>query len=87
MVEAGQVMAGPFTAASDSEALYRRYKWIALLGVSFCYLFYYTGRQTFGFAIPGIQKELGLSKELLGWVSTQAVAERIRGALKPMMLG
>ncbi|WAC18732.1 MFS transporter [Luteolibacter sp. SL250] len=37
--------------------------------VMFCYLFYYTGRQTFGFAIPGIQAELGLDKHTLGWVS------------------
>ena len=36
----------------------------------FCYLFYYTGRQSFGFAIPGIQAELGLSKPTLGFVST-----------------
>lgn len=36
----------------------------------FCYLFYYTGRQTFGFAIPGIQEELGIGKTALGWVST-----------------
>jgi sugar phosphate permease len=70
MFDTGQAVAGSFAATSDSEALYRRYKWMALLGVSFCYLFYYTGRQTFGFAIPGIQKELGLSKEMLGWVST-----------------
>jgi OPA family glycerol-3-phosphate transporter-like MFS transporter len=37
--------------------------------VMFCYLFYYTGRQTFGFAIPGIQTELGLEKQTLGWIS------------------
>jgi OPA family glycerol-3-phosphate transporter-like MFS transporter len=35
----------------------------------FCYLFFYTGRQTFGFAIPGIEAELGLDKQTLGWVS------------------
>ena len=35
----------------------------------FCYLFYYTGRQSFGFAIPGIEKELGLDKQTLGWIS------------------
>jgi len=86
MVETGQAVAGPFTASADSEALYRRYKWTALLGVSFCYLFYYTGRQTFGFAIPGIQKELGLSKEMLGWVSAAmlwayAVGQSINGNL------
>jgi len=32
-----------------------------VLATMFCYLFYYTGRQTFGFAIPGIEEELGLS--------------------------
>ncbi|GEP44398.1 MFS transporter [Brevifollis gellanilyticus] len=36
----------------------------------FCYLFYYTGRQTFGFAIPGIEKEFGLDKQTVGWIST-----------------
>ena len=86
MFESGQAVTGIFTATSDSEALYRRYKWTALLGVSFCYLFYYTGRQTFGFAIPGIQKELGLSKEMLGWVSATmlwayAVGQSINGNL------
>jgi len=86
MVETGQAVIGSFAASSDREALYRRYKWTALLGVSFCYLFYYTGRQTFGFAIPGIQKELGLSKEMLGWVSTAmlwayAVGQSINGNL------
>ena len=69
MLETGQAIARPFAATLDVDATYKRYKWAALLGVSFCYLFYYTGRQTFGFAIPGIQKELGLSKEMLGWVS------------------
>ena len=37
-----------------------------LLATMFCYLFYYTGRQTFGFAILGIEEELGLSKTTLG---------------------
>src|SRR5215831_3945748 len=76
----------PFSSTSDAEAAYTRYKWVALLGVSFCYLFYYTGRQTFGFAIPGIQKELGLSKEMLGWVSAAmlwayALGQSINGNL------
>src|ERR1700719_3003792 len=86
MLETGQAIAGQFAATSDVEATYRRYKWAALMGVSFCYLFYYTGRQTFGFAIPGIQKELGLSKEMLGWVSaamlwSYAVGQSINGNL------
>ncbi len=52
----------------------------------FCYLFYYTGRQTFGFAIPGIQAEFGLDKPTLGWVSTAmlwsyALGQAINGNL------
>jgi len=48
----------------------RRMQWIVLFATMFCYLFFYTGRQTFGFAIPGIQAEMGLSRTTLGWVST-----------------
>jgi OPA family glycerol-3-phosphate transporter-like MFS transporter len=46
----------------------RARRW-SLGAVMFCYLFYYTGRQTFGFAIPGIQAELGIDKQTLGWIS------------------
>src|ERR1700752_1454261 len=86
MLETGQAIARPFAATLDVDATYKRYKWAGFLGVSFCYLFYYTGRQTFGFAIPGIQKELGLSKEMLGWVSAAmlwayAVGQSINGNL------
>lgn len=48
---------------------YNAAKWRMLLATMFCYLFYYTGRQTFGFAIPGIQSEFGFSKATLGWIS------------------
>jgi OPA family glycerol-3-phosphate transporter-like MFS transporter len=56
----------------------------SLAAVMFCYLFYYTGRQSFGFAIPGIQAELGLDKQALGWVSAAllwayAVGQMING--------
>lgn len=37
--------------------------------VMFCYLFYYTGRQTFGFAMAGMEAELGIPKDALGWIS------------------
>jgi len=65
---------------------FRYAQWRMLLATMFCYLFYYTGRQTFGFAIPGMQDELGLSKETLGWVSTSmlwsyAVGQAINGNL------
>lgn len=52
-----------------SEAKFSRLKWRMLLAAMFCYLFFYTGRQTFGFAIPGIQEDLGLSKTTLGSIS------------------
>ncbi|TPE61553.1 MFS transporter [Sandaracinobacter neustonicus] len=55
-----------------------------LFAAMFCYLFFYTGRQTFGFAIPGIQAEFGVSKEALGWVSAAllwcyAIGQAING--------
>ncbi|MGQ3024889.1 MFS transporter [Sphingopyxis sp.] len=57
-----------------------------LFAAMFCYLFFYTGRQTFGFAIPGIQAEFGVSKETLGWVSAAllwcyAIGQAINGNL------
>lgn len=65
---------------------FRRAQWRMLLAAMLCYLFFYTGRQTFGFAIPGIQKEFGFSKEILGWVSSAmlwsyAVGQAINGNL------
>ena len=58
----------------------------SLGAVMFCYLFYYTGRQTFGFAIPGIQSELGIDKQTLGWISaamlwSYAAGQMINGNL------
>lgn len=57
-----------------------------LLSTMFCYLFFYTGRQTFGFAIPGIEEELGISKTSLGWASaallwSYAIGQSINGNL------
>ena len=49
---------------------FRAAQWRVLLATMFCYLFYYTGRQTLGFAIPGIEAELGLSKKEIGWMIT-----------------
>jgi OPA family glycerol-3-phosphate transporter-like MFS transporter len=71
-------------AATDTS--FRKAQWRMLLAAMLCYLFFYTGRQTFGFAIPGIQKEFGLSKETLGWVSSAmlwsyAIGQAINGNL------
>lgn len=72
-----------FVAGTTS---FRRAQWRMLFAAMLCYLFFYTGRQTFGFAIPGIQKEFGLSKEMLGWVSSAmlwsyAIGQAINGNL------
>jgi len=65
---------------------FRRLQWRVLAATMFCYLFYYTGRQSFGFAIPGIQAELGISKASLGVVSaallwSYALGQAINGNL------
>ena len=65
---------------------FRRAQWRMLFAAMFCYLFFYTGRQTFGFAIPGIQAEFGLSSASLGWISASmlwayAIGQAINGNL------
>lgn len=73
-------------ASAEERRHVRRLQWRMLLTTMFCYLFYYTGRQSFGFAIPGIEAELGLSKTELGAVSTAllwsyAVGQAVNGNL------
>ncbi|MBT7908965.1 MAG: MFS transporter, partial [Verrucomicrobia bacterium] len=53
MVDEGKVTTG--------KTSFRRAQLRMLLATMFCYLFFYTGRQTAGFAIPGIHEELGIS--------------------------
>lgn len=65
---------------------YNSAKWRILLATMFCYLFYYTGRQSFGFAIPSIQEELGFSKTTLGYFGTvllwtYAIGQAVNGNL------
>lgn len=69
---------------ASEESAFRRAQRRMLFAAMFCYLFFYTGRQTFGFAIPGIQAEFGVSKETLGWVSATmlwcyAIGQAING--------
>ena len=68
------------------KADYNSAKWRMLLATMFCYLFYYTGRQTFGFAIPFIEEELGFSKTTLGLMGTAllwsyAIGQAVNGNL------
>lgn len=78
--------AEPLPALAVNTSSFRVAQWRMLLAAMFCYLFFYTGRQTFGFAIPGIQAEFGFTKEHLGWVSAAmlwayAIGQAINGNL------
>jgi MFS transporter, OPA family, glycerol-3-phosphate transporter len=53
---------------------FRRGQWRVLLGVSLCYLLYYTGRQNFGWAVPGLRDELGLTNAQIGWIGGTGLA-------------
>ena len=82
MVNEGKVTTG--------KTSFRRAQWRMLLATMFCYLFFYTGRQTAGFAIPGIHEELGISLTMLGWMSATlfwcyAVGQFINGNLGDLL--
>ena len=54
---------------SDIQSLnFRKAQWQMLFAVMFCYLFFYTGRQNFGWAILGIGEEFNVSKQAIGWI-------------------
>ncbi|WP_218917431.1 MFS transporter [Luteipulveratus mongoliensis] len=56
-----------------SEKTFRTLAWRMLLGAMFCYLFFYTGRQAYGFAITGLQDEFGWTKTTTGALSAIAL--------------
>ena len=55
------------TFNKSAKQKFRNYQWKMMFAVMFCYLFYYTGRQNFGWAIQGISSEFNVSKQYLGW--------------------
>jgi MFS transporter, OPA family, glycerol-3-phosphate transporter len=72
-------------AAPDARALHRA-QWRMLFALMFVYLFYYTGRQNFGWALSSMQADLGLTMSQLGWISfaglmTYGVGQFINGNL------
>jgi len=58
----------------DTAKRFRRYQWLTLWATTFCYLFYYTGRQSWGFVIQGLEKDLGLDKVQTGWIAGAMLA-------------
>ena len=52
---------------STQQLDFRKAQWQMLFAVMFCYLFFYTGRQNFGWAIMGIGEEFNVTKQDIGW--------------------
>lgn len=48
---------------------FRRQQWKMLLVTMLCYLFFYTGRHNFGWAVTGMAKDLDISYTRIGWIS------------------
>jgi MFS transporter, OPA family, glycerol-3-phosphate transporter len=60
--------------ASATRPGFRRAQWRMLLATMFCYLFYYTGRQNWGFVVRALEEDLGLDKVQLGWIGGAMLA-------------
>ncbi|KGE12698.1 2-phosphonopropionate transporter [Sphingobacterium deserti] len=61
-------------------------QWRMLFVTMFCYLFFYTGRHNFGWAVKGMSRELHISFEQIGWISFSmligyAIGQLINGNL------
>lgn len=48
---------------------FRFRQWTMLLVTMFCYLFFYTGRHNFGWAVKGMAAELHIPYTTIGWIS------------------
>ena len=57
-----------------SPTAFRRAQWRMLLATMFCYLFYYTGRQNWGFVVQALDDDLGLDKVVTGTIAGAMLA-------------
>jgi len=64
-----RLIAIPTSAPDLNAASFRKAQWRILFLVMFCYLFFYLGRQNFGFAAKGMQEAMGLSSTAIGMFS------------------
>ncbi|WP_316788623.1 MFS transporter [Pedobacter frigoris] len=65
---------------------FRNQQWVMLLICMLCYLFFYTGRHNFGWAVKDMSKELNIGYAQVGWISFSmligyAVGQFINGNL------
>ncbi len=59
---------------SSLDSRFRFWQWRVLVALMGCYLFYYTGRLAIGHAMPLMERDLGYSKQQLGWLAAAALA-------------
>ncbi len=53
---------------------FRRAQWRMLLATMFCYLFYYTGRQNWGWVVKSLRDDLGLDTIMTGTIAGSMLA-------------
>lgn len=59
----------PASSTDNSAGSFRRAQWGVLFALMFCYLFYYLGRQNYGWAFKYMEEDLGLTYTELGFFS------------------
>ena len=57
-----------------SPTAFRRAQWRMLLATMFCYLFYYTGRQNWGWVVKSLRDDLGLDTIMTGTIAGAMLA-------------
>lgn len=62
------------TVSLGKDAAFRRAQVRMLVALMLCYLFFYTGRQNFGWAMASLRDELGISPASLGMISGSMLA-------------
>ena len=67
-------MIQPTSNTHETTSRFRHYQWLMLAATAFCYLFYYTGRQNWGFVVNELENELGLTKVQTGWIAGAMLA-------------
>ena len=69
MTKAGVEVSGEQSAEAEARKQ-RWWRFRVLFGLMFAYLFFYTGRQNFGWALASMNESLGYSMQQLGWISS-----------------
>ena len=62
------------SAPPDAARRFRHAQWRMLLATMFCYLFYYTGRQNWGWVVKSLRDDLGLDAIMTGTIAGAMLA-------------